>query len=137
MIRLFILLILVGCELNDDGLSPIEFQLLNELGANGFVNVVYDTSAFQSFYRLSGILKRNNKPMNLIKMGWWSDYYWDYNGFEVPIVNSSSYCDANGIVNTMMGIVPMLVGDTVWINYGYHDNWTYKTTYGEIGVIVR
>tara|TARA_B100001027_G_C15972093_1_gene200262 strand:- start:202 stop:474 length:273 start_codon:yes stop_codon:yes gene_type:complete len=90
MIRLFILLILVGCELNDDGLSPIEFQLLNEVDANGFVNVVYDTSAFQSFYRLSGILKRNNKPMNLIKMGWWSDYYWDYNGFEVPIVNSSS-----------------------------------------------
>ena len=46
MIRLFLLLILVGCELNDDGLSPIEFQLLNEVDANGFVNVVYDTSAF-------------------------------------------------------------------------------------------
>ena len=132
---------------------------------NGYYHLPLDTSKWQTIHRISGNLYRNEKPMNITEMGWSSNFYWkigdefgyyicntgltDYGlyvgydttymtwfeGFEVPIVNSSSYSNMDGEVNTMLTPTKTMVGDTATIYYGYLDGWTYEETYGEFYVI--
>ena len=106
----------------------------------------------------------SDEGVNVIKFGWASNFYWYigdtlgyivesgltddleyvsydtnyvtwFDGFEVPIVNSASYSDYDGYVNTMMAPVRTMIGDTATIYYGYWDNWTYDETYGEFNII--
>ena len=103
-------------------------------------------------------------PIQNIKFGWSSNFYWYvgdtlgyiiahgltddmeyvgydttyitwFNGFEVPVVNSASYSNSDGEVNTMIAPIRTMVGDTATIYYGYFDNWTYDETYGEFNII--
>ena len=64
-----------------------------------------------------------------------TNYVTWFDGDEVPIINSASYSDYDGYVNTMMAPVRTMIGDTATIYYGYWDNWTYEETYGEFHVI--
>ena len=70
-----------------------------------------------------------------------SSYFQDYpyitwfDGFEVPIINQSSYSDEDGKVNTMIAPVRTMRGDTATIHYGYWDNWRYEDTYGDFKII--
>ena len=106
----------------------------------------------------------SDEGVNVIKFGWASNFYWEigdtlgyivesgltddleyvsydtnyvtwFDGSEVPIVNSSSYSNMEGEVNTMMAPVKTMIGDTATIYYVYFDNWTYEDTYGEFYVI--
>ena len=106
----------------------------------------------------------SDEGVNVIKFGWASNLYWEigdtlgyivesgltddleyvsydtnyvtwFDGDEVPIINSASYSDYDGYVNTMMAPVRTMIGDTATIYYGYWDNWTYEETYGEFHVI--
>ena len=134
------------------------------LDENGFYHLAIDTNSWQTLHRLSGYLYRNGEGMNVTKMGWGSSHYWIigdtlgyvvsygltddlvyvgydttyitwFNGYEVPIVNGSSYSREDGEVNTMIAPIRTMRGDTATIFYGYHDNWTYEDTYGEFYVI--
>jgi len=143
--------------------SSITFELENEVDENGYVHITSNPNVFQTLYRLKGHLYRNENPMNITKMGWGSSHYWilnhyggymrndEYicvveeciepteemiNGYTVPIVNGSSYSREDGEVNTMMGVVHMMKGDTVKISYGYYDGWKSETTYGDFYVII-
>jgi len=107
---------------------------------------------------------RNGEPVNVIKFAWASNMYWIiddnfgyviqntgseelwyvgydttyitwFSGWEVPIVNGSSYSREDGEVNTMLAPVRGMRGDTATIYYGYHDNWTYEDTFGEFKII--
>ena len=58
---------------------------------------------------------------------WWDcTGYWEYEhmgeDFIVPIINHSSYTDANGEANTMFGPHISMVGDTVSVIFGYVDS---------------
>ena len=58
-----------------------------------------------------------------------------FSGFEVPIVNGSSYSREDGEVNTMIAPVKTMRGDTATVFYGYFDNWREEETYGEFNII--
>ena len=132
--------------------------------SNGYYHMNLDTNSVQTLHRLSGRVLRNGEPVNVIKFAWASNMYWIINddfgyviqntgseelwyvgydtthitwfsGWEVPIVNGSSYSREDGEVNTMLAPVRSMRGDTATIHYGYHDNWTYEDTFGEFKII--
>lgn len=143
---LILLVLLVGCSdyqynvlgLNteEEELSSIIFVLDNEVDENGFLHIPTNPSVYQTLYRIKGYVYRDGESVNVVKFGWWSEYHWDYDGFLIPIVNGSSYSREDGEVNTMVGVVPSMIGDTIVIHYGYYDEWKSETTYGEINVII-
>jgi hypothetical protein len=148
MKKLFLLIFIWGCgepyyplieneKDEEEELSSITFELDNEVDENGFVHITTNPNVFQTLYRLYGHLYRDDKPMNVIKFVWGSETYWLYDGFDVPIVNGSSYSNEDGEVNTMMGVLHSMVGDTVIVFYGYFDNWREEETYGEIYVVIH
>ena len=133
--------------------------------ANGFHHITIDTTKWQTIHRISGHVYRDGNPVNVIKFAWTSSHHWYigddfgyvianngltddmtyvgydttyitwFGGEEVPIVNGASYSNEDGEVNTMIAPVRSMVGDTATIFYVYHDNWTYKETYGGFHII--
>ena len=120
----------------EEPLPSITFELSNRTDENGFIHITANPNVFQTLYRISGHLYREGKPMNITKMAWQSETNWMYDGYEIPIVNSSSYSRDDGEVNTMMAVIFDMLGDTIQINYGYYDEWKSETTYGDFFVIV-
>jgi len=136
-----------------------------EMDANGYYRLQIDTTNWQTLYRFSGRVTRDSLPCRVIEFGWYSAHHWIigdtlgyviannglsddmvyvgydttyvtwFTGHEVPIVNSSSYSNIDGEVNTMIAPVKTMIGDTATIFYGYLDGWTSERTYGEFYVI--
>lgn len=132
---------------------------------NGYYHMELDMDKWQTTHRISGSVTRNREyPVYAIKFDWignmsWvvgdtlgymiehtgSDELWYigydttyitwYSGFEVPIVNSTSYSDEEGEVNIMIAPVRTMVGDTATIYYGFWDNWRDEATYDEFSII--
>ena len=42
-----------------------------------------------------------------------------FNGFEVQTINCCSYSNSYGEVNTMIGLVQQMIGDTMIVNYSF------------------
>ena len=135
---IFTMLLLVGCDnpFQNSELSSITFELSNEVDENGYVHIITNPNVFQSLFRLSGQLQRDNNNVAMVKFGWYSQTYWLYDGFEVPIVNGSSYSNDDGEVNTMMGVLQSMVGDTITVYYSYYDDWKSEETNEAIDVII-
>lgn len=125
----------IGCE--DSSIEPITFKLSAGLpkDENGYYHMNLNNGSEQTLHRISGKVLRNGRPVNIIKFSWLSDTYWNMGEWQIPIVNSSSYSNADGEVNTMVAAVVSMRGDTATIYYGYHDNWTYEDTFGEFKII--
>ena len=149
----------------DEEISSITFELDNEVDENGFIHIISNPNVFQTLYRISGHLYRDGLPMNITKMVWGSSHYWIYDDLGgyikffgeneyfyvggstpptdlsehslVPIINSSSYSREDGEVNTMMGVLNIMKGDTIEVMYGYYDDWKSEETYGEFYVILQ
>ena len=132
---------------------------------NGFYHLRIDTTKWQTLHRISGSVLRNGEGVDVIDFAWASTHYWTTNdtfgyvianngltddlvyvgydttyltwlsGYEVPIVNGSSYSNSDGEVNTMIAPVRTMRGDTATIYYGYWDNWRYEEIYGEFNII--
>ena len=148
IIKLFIVLLFFGCsnpyELvftpqEEEELSPILMEIDTRLpiDENGYPLLYINPNTYQTLHRIKGYLTRDDKPVNIVKVGWWSNHYWEYDGFDVPIVNGSSYSNEDGEVNTMLGVIGSMVGDTITIYYGYYDDWTSEETYGEFQIIIK
>tara|TARA_Y100000114_G_C11731916_1_gene314083 strand:+ start:217 stop:666 length:450 start_codon:yes stop_codon:yes gene_type:complete len=137
VVTLGVFSLFIGCEDNSADIEPIEFELLTNLQRddNGYYHMKLDPLRQQTFHRLSGRVTRNDRGVNVIKFGWGSDTYYEYQDYLVPIVNGSSYSDTNGEVNTVLGIFYSLLGDTATIYYSYYDNWLYETNGGEFSII--
>ena len=58
-----------------------------------------------------------------------------FSGYEVPIVNGSSYSREDGEVNTMIAPVKTMVGDTATIFYAWYDDWRGEDGGGEFNII--
>jgi hypothetical protein len=136
-----------------------------ELDGNGFYHLPIDTTKWQTLHRLTGLVTRDSIGMNVTKVSWYSNHYWLigdtlgymiqntgsddlwyvgydttyitwFNGFEVPIVNGSSYSDMHGEVNTMIAPVKTMRGDTISIGYSYFDDWKLEETIGEFSIVL-
>ena len=133
--------------------------------SNGYYHMNLDTNSVQTLHRLSGRVLRNGEPVNVIKFAWASNMYWImgdnfgyvianngltddlvyvgydtthitwFSGWEVPIVNGSSYSREDGEVNTMLAPVRSMRGDTATIYFSYYDNWLYQTSEGNFKII--
>ena len=53
-----------------------------------------------------------------------TSYIIGFEGFEVPTINSSSYSNSEGEVNTMFGPVWTMRYDTVLVSVGYFTDYT-------------
>ena len=131
---------------------------------NGYYHLQLNPSSFQTLHRLSGHIYLNDEPLEVMKFQWESSHYWmlgdtlgyivhqgltddliyvsydttyitGFSDFLVPTINSSSYSNSDGEVNTMIAPVKTMRGDTATIFYGYYDNWLYEETYGEFHLI--
>ena len=58
-----------------------------------------------------------------------------FNGFEVPVVNSVSYSNSEGEVNTMFAPVRSMLGDTVTV-WAYYWNNDYKIVEQSIEIVL-
>ena len=135
-----------------------------QIDDNGYYHLPIDASNWQTLHRIEGRVVRNGDPVNIIKFGWISDTYWLINdtlgyvventgsgdlwyigydttyitwfdGFEVPIINSASYSNEEGEVNTMIAPVRSMIGDTATIYYGMWDNWRYESVIDSFSII--
>ena len=132
---------------------------------NGYHHMVIDTSRWQTTHRISGHVYRDNESVNVLKFGWGSSHHWIvgdnfgyvianngltddmtyvgydttyitwFSGYEVPIVNGSSYSREDGEVNTMIAPVRTMRGDTATIYYGWIDDWTGEEVTDEFYII--
>ena len=155
----------IGCEdANEVESIEFELNTRLTEDANGYYHLTIDTTNWQTLHRIEARVTRNGEGVNIIKFGWTSNFFWYvgdtlgyvientgndelwyvgydttyltwYGGFEVPIINSSSYSDFDGYVNTMIAPVKTMVGDTATIYYGFYDNWRYEDVYGEFNII--
>ena len=136
-----------------------------ELDGNGFYHLPIDTTNWQTLHRLTGVVTRDSVGVNVIKFSWYSNHYWVigdtlgyvientgssdfwyvgydttyitwFSGFEVPVVNGSSYSDMHGEVNTMLAPVKTMRGDTLTIGYSYFDDWKLEKTIGEFYIVL-
>ena len=136
-----------------------------DVDGNGFYRLPIDTTKWQTIHRLTGLVTRDSIGMNVQKVSWYSNHYWLigdtlgymiqntgsdelwyvgydttyitwFNGFEVPVVNSASYSDMHGEVNTMFAPTKSMRGDTVLIGYSYFDDWKLEETIGEFSIIL-
>ena len=136
-----------------------------DIDGNGFYHLPIDTTKWQTLHRLTGVVNRDSVGVNVIKVSWHSNHYWLigdtlgymiqntgsedlwyvgydttyitwFSGFEVPIVNGSSYSDMHGEVNTMIAPVKSMIGDTVTIGYSYFDDWKLEETMGEFSIVL-
>ena len=123
------LLAFIGCDSSVVGPEAPVYELtvdnrLGETDENGYYRM--DMSDYsvgqQSLVRFTA--STNNPEIQFV---WWDcTGYWEYNhmgeDFVVPIINHSSYTDANGEANTMFGPHISMVGDTVSVIFGYVDS---------------
>ena len=118
---------------------------------NGYYHLELNPSTFQTIHRISGHIYGDGQPLDLVKFYWESSHYWvlgdtlgyiinrgltdqmtyvsidtsyiiGFEGFEVPTINSASYSNADGEVNTMFAPVWTMRYDTVNVSVGYFDN---------------
>ena len=118
---------------------------------NGYYHLELNPSSFQTLHRLSGHIYLNDEPLEVMRFQWESSHYWllgdtlgyfihrgltddleyvsydttyitGFSDFLVPTINSSSYSNSDGEVNTMFGPVWTMRYDTVLVSVGYFDN---------------
>jgi len=135
-----------------------------EQDKNGYYHLKIDTTKWQTLHRVSGHVYRDGESVNVLKFGWGSSHHWligdDYGyivssgytydlvyvnydttyitgftGWEVPIVNGSSYSRMDGEVNTMIAPIRTMKGDTATIYYGWYDDWTDEERLSEFYII--
>ena len=158
-------LILFGCEDSRLSPITFELDSKLTEDVNGYHHLTIDTTQWQTLHRISGHVYRDGESVNVLKFGWASSHHWIvgddfgyviantglndhgtyvgydttyitwFGGYEVPIVNGSSYSREDVEVNTMMAPVRTMRGDTATVYYGWYDNWTDEETTSEFYVI--
>ena len=120
---------------------------------NGYYHLELNPSSFQTLHRLSGHIYLNDEPLEVMKFQWVSSHYWmlgdtlgyivhqgltddliyvsydttyitGFSDFLVPTINSSSYSNSEGEVNTMFGPVWTMRSDTIMVSVGYFIDYT-------------
>ena len=142
-----------------------ELDTKMEMDSNGYYHLTLDTTKWQTPHRISGHVYRDGESVNVLKFGWSSSHYWIigddfgyfvtntgltdngtyvgsdttfvdwFEGYEVPIINGSSYSRMDGEVNTMLAPTRNMKGDTATIYYGWYDDWKDEETISEFYVI--
>ena len=167
---LFILfLIHLSCEDNqdEDTQSTYRFDIVWEdtgitKDNNDYFHLTIDRNSWQTFYRVRGIVYKDDLPAHNMKFYWQSNLYWElgdtlgyyihrgltddleyvsydtsyvigFSGMEVPTSNSASVSSSDGEVSNMIAPVKSMIGDTLVLYWEFYD-WIYGD-YGGNGQI--
>ena len=127
----------------------VELDPRVDLDNNGYYHLDMNQDSWQTLHRLSGYVYRDGEPLEVQKIYWKSSHYWylgdtlgyivnryltndgiyvtvdtsyviGFNGMEVPTINPASYSNSDGEVNTMIGPIQSMVGDTMTIWYSWN-----------------
>ena len=119
-----------------------------EIDNNGYYHLDVIRQNRQTLHRINGVITKNDEPVETIFFEWSSNLYWvlgdtlgyivnqnlndkgmyvstdtsyitGFNGFEVQTINCCSYSNSKGEVNTMIGVVQQMIGDTLIVNYSF------------------
>jgi len=120
-----------------------------EIDNNGYYHLDVIRQNVQTLHRINGLITTSeNQPVENVRFEWSSNLYWvlgdtlgyivnqnlndegmyvstdtsyitGFNGFEVQTINCCSYSNSDGEVNTMIGVVKQMIGDTMRVNYSY------------------
>ena len=120
-----------------------------DIDEKGYYHLELNRNTFQTIHRLSGNIYEDGEPKDVVKFRWTSSHYWvlgdtssyiivrhltdegvyvnvdtsyviGMEGMEVPTINSSSYSNSDGQVNTMFSPVRIMLGDTLTIGVSYY-----------------
>ena len=119
-----------------------------EVDNNGYYHLDVIRRNVQTLHRINGSITVDNYPYQNVPFEWSSNLYWvlgdtlgyivtqnlnyegmyvstdtsymtGFNGFEVQTINCCSYSNRYGEVNTMIGVVKQMIGDTMTVNVTY------------------
>jgi len=119
-----------------------------EIDNNGYYHLDVIRQNVQTLHRINGLVTLENQPVENVFFEWSSNLYWvlgdtlgyivnqnlndegmyvstdtsyitGFKGFEVQTINCCSYSNSNGDVNTIIGVVKQMIGDTLIVNYSY------------------
>ena len=158
---LFILfLIHLSCEDNqdEDTQSTYRFDIVWEdtgitKDDNDYFHLTINRNSWQTFYRVRGIVYKDDLPAHNMKFYWQSNLYWElddtlgyyihrgltddleyvsydttyvigFSGMEVPTSNSASVSSSDGEVSNMIAPVKSMIGDTLVLYWEFYD-WIY------------
>ena len=123
---IFICILLIGCEyenpLTSECESDFEMDVVSDLvmDENGYYNMSFISGEIQTFAVLSAEIGLQYWPV-----GWISnkEYNIEHMGTDnwTNLINQSSYSDDDGTANTVLGVWPEFIGDTIKVYCGYHD----------------
>ena len=121
---IFIYMIMVGCESpfeSCDSESHLDIDAVNlVMDENGYYTMSFINGEIQTFAVFSAEIGLQYWPV-----GWISDkeYNIEHMGTDnwTNLINQSSYSDDEGIANTVLGVWPEFIGDTIKVYCGYHD----------------
>ena len=119
-----------------------------EVDNNGYYHLDVIRENRQTLHRINGLITVDNYPYQNVRFEWSSNLYWilgdtlgyivnqnlndegmyvstdtsymtGFKGFEVQTINCCSYSNSKGEVNTMIGVVQQMIGDTMIVNVSY------------------
>ena len=150
-------LVFLSCEDNqdEDTQSTYRFDIVWEdtgitKDNNDYFHLTIDRNNWQTFYRVRGIVKKNDIPEPFMKFYWQSNLYWELGdtlgyyihrgltddleyvsydttyvtGFEgtlVPTSNTTSVSGEDGYVSNMIAPVKSMIGDTLTLSWYFFD----------------
>ena len=124
IIYIFIYMTLTGCESNNI-MGVCESNCFLEINAqslvedeNGYYQIEFDNNNTQTF---STLRARTGSSDTYQKLKWISDTEFLVGGYWTNCVNQSSYTDTDGEAYTVLSVWDILIGDTLKVYSGYHD----------------
>ena len=119
-----------------------------EIDNNGYYHLDVIRQNRQTLHRINGVITKDDILVENVFFEWSSNLYWilgdtlgyiinqnlndegkyvstdssyitGFKGFEVQTINCCSYSNSKGEVNTMIGVVQQMIGDTMIVNVSY------------------
>jgi len=99
--------------------------------------VVFSASHYWLLGDTLGYIVHDGYTENLVYVSYDTTYITQFNGFEVPIINSASYTNTDGLAFSWAAIPYSMVGDTIYIKAEYFDEYEWLEYEKTIGVVVE
>lgn len=142
----------------------VELNPRLNVDSNGYYHLTIDTTKWQTLHRLSGTVYADEYVVEAFRVQWESSHYWylgdtlgyivnrgltddlvyvnydtsyviGFDGYEVPTINSVSYSNGEGEINTMFAPTKNMRSDTVKIMMSYWD-YNYEVNYKDFMIVL-
>lgn len=89
------------------------------MDSNGYYHLVLNPNTNQTIHTIGGNVSNIYEPT---KIDWESNLSWEYNGELVPTINSASYVQKDGTINTVIAPIFGMKNDTLVV-YATVNEW--------------